>query len=173
MTGTTSWVAWRAKYARGAAVFKPCPVAWQPQFRALHHDAMAELSAEDRVAIGELLASYCYAIDLGRWETLPQLFTDDCRLDFGATMGVHEGREGLRAFTDSLRSASIRMRHYLTNVVIAGDGERARAESYVLAFVGEPGALHQTTGRYEDELVKRGGRWAIRLRRAVIELPPT
>src|SRR6266853_1034047 len=59
--------------------------AWQPQFRALHHDAMAELSAEDRVAIGELLASYCYAIDLGRWETLPQLFTDDCRLDFGAT----------------------------------------------------------------------------------------
>ena len=81
--------------------------------------------------------------------------------------------EGLRAFTDSLRAASIRMRHYLTNVVIAGDGERARAESYVLAFVGEPGALHQTTGRYEDELVKRGGRWAIRLRRAVIELPPT
>ena len=173
MTGTSSSVAWRAKYARCAAVFKPCPVAWQPQFRALHHDAMAELSAEDRVAIGELLASYCYAIDLGRWETLPQLFTDDCRLDFGATMGVHEGREGLRAFTDSLRAASIRMRHYLTNVVIAGDGERARAESYVLAFVGEPGTLRQTTGRYEDELVKRGGRWAIRVRRAVIELPPT
>jgi SnoaL-like protein len=134
---------------------------------------MSQLSAEDRVAIGEVLASYCYAIDLGRWETLPQLFTDDCRLDFGATMGVHEGRDGLRAFTDSLRGAPIRMRHYLTNVVVTGDGERARAESYVLAFVGDPGQLRQTTGRYEDELVKRGGRWAIRVRRAVIELPPT
>jgi len=134
---------------------------------------MAQLSADDRLAIGELLAAYCYAIDLGRWETLPVLFTDDCRLDFGQTMGVHEGRAGLRAFTDSLRAAGIRMRHYLTNVVVSGDGERARAESYVLAFVGEPGDLHQTTGRYEDELVKRDGRWAIRVRRAVIELPPT
>jgi hypothetical protein len=134
---------------------------------------MTQLSAEDRLAIGELLAAYCSAIDLGRWETLPELFTDDCRLDFGATMGVHEGREGLRAFADALRSAGIRMRHYVTNVVVSGDGDRARAECYVLAFVGEPGSLSQTTGRYEDELVKRGGRWAIRVRRAVIELPPT
>jgi len=126
---------------------------------------MTQLSAEDRLAIGELLAAYCHAIDLGRWETLPELF--------GETMGVHEGREGLRAFADLLRSSGIRMRHYVTNLVVSGDGDRARAESYVLAFVGEPGTLRQTTGRYEDELVKRGGRWAIRVRRAVIELPPT
>jgi len=28
-----------------------------------------------------------------------------------------------------------------------------------------------TTGRYEDEVVKRDGRWLIRRRRAVIETP--
>ena len=134
---------------------------------------MSQLSTEDRLAIGELVAAYCYAIDLGRWETLSELFTDDCRLDFGETMGVHEGSAGLATFTTLLRSAPVRMRHYVTNVVVRGDAEQARAESYVLAFVGEPGDLRQTTGRYEDELVKRGGRWRIRTRRAVIELPPT
>jgi hypothetical protein len=63
------------------------------------------------------------------------------------------------------------MRHYTTNVVLHGDGERARAESYVLALTGGPGTSHQTTGRYEDEFVKVGGRWRIRVRRALLDQP--
>ena len=44
---------------------------------------MGQLSTEDRLAIHEIMAKYCQAIDLGRWEEFPNLFTDDCRLDFG------------------------------------------------------------------------------------------
>jgi hypothetical protein len=131
---------------------------------------MPDLTADDRLAIGELLAAYCWAIDHGRWEELPGLFTDDCRLDFGDLMGVFEGREGLRRFTDTLRGTGVPMRHYTTNLVLRGDGARARAESYVLALTGPPGGRTPTTGRYDDELVKLDGRWRIRVRRAVIEL---
>ncbi len=123
------------------------------------------------MAIGELLAAYCHAIDKGRWADLPTLFTADCRLDFGELMGVHEGQEGVRRFADTLKGTGLFMRHYTTNVVITGDAERARAESYVLALTGTPGSLSQTTGFYEDEVVKSGGRWRIRVRRATIEMP--
>jgi len=123
------------------------------------------------MAIGELLAAYCHAIDKGRWADLPTLFTVDCRLDFGELMGVHEGQEGVRRFAETLKGTGLFMRHYTTNVVITGDAERARAESYVLAVTGAPGSSAQTTGRYEDELVKVAGRWRIRVRRALLDTP--
>jgi hypothetical protein len=63
------------------------------------------------------------------------------------------------------------MRHYTTNLVLEGDATSARARSYVLAFTGTGPAQHHATGRYEDRLVKVDGRWRIRERRAVIELP--
>jgi len=41
----------------------------------------------------------------------------------------------------------------------------------VLAMVGDPGTLSPTTGHYEDDFRKVNGRWKLRARRAVIELP--
>jgi hypothetical protein len=132
---------------------------------------MAQLSTEDRLAIHEIMAKYCQAIDLNRWEEFPSLFTEDCRLDFGNLMGVFEGPEGVQRFTDMMRNLGLFMRHYNTNMVLRGDSERVQSESYVLAITGPPGSSHQTTGRYEDELVKVGGRWRIRVRRALLDQP--
>ena len=131
---------------------------------------MSQLSADDRLAIADLVARYCFAIDQGRWEELRALFTDDCRLDFGKVMGVFEGREGLQRFVDTLRAANLFMRHYTTNVVVRGEGAHAHAESYVLAMTGAPGNLQQPTGRYDDEFVKIDGTWRFRSRRALIEM---
>lgn len=132
---------------------------------------MSELSAEDHVAIAEIMAAYCQAIDLNRWDDFPSLFTDDCKLDFGSLMGVFEGQEGVRRLADMLGNLGLFMRHFTTNLVVRGDGERAHAESYVLAITGPPGSSSQTTGRYEDELVKDRGRWRIRVRRAILDTP--
>ncbi len=41
----------------------------------------------------------------------------------------------------------------------------------MLAITGTPGNQSQTTGFYEDELVKTGGRWLLRVRRALIDVP--
>jgi hypothetical protein len=71
-----------------------------------------------------------------------------------------------------LRNVPLTMRHYVTNVIVAGDTERAQATTYVLAFTGQQGgSLTPTTGRYEDELRKVGGRWLFHARHAVIEMP--
>jgi len=132
---------------------------------------VSQLSSEDRVAIAEIMATYCHAIDLGRWEDFPTLFTEDCRLDFGSVMGVFEGTAGVRRFAETMQGIGLFMRHYTTNLIVRGDGERARAESYVLAITGAPGSSSQTTGRYEDEFVKVGGAWKIRVRRAILDTP--
>jgi hypothetical protein len=132
---------------------------------------MSQLSADDRLAIQDIIAIYCHALDLGRWEEFRGLFTADCRLDFGSLMGVYEGAEGVHRFTERMQSLGLFMRHYTTNVVLRGDGERARAESYVLAITGSPGASLTTTGRYEDEFVKVSGGWRLRVRRALLDTP--
>ena len=132
---------------------------------------MSQLSADDRLTIQEIIATYCHALDLGRWEEFAALFTDDCRLDFGSLMGVYEGRAGVRSFTERMAGLGLFMRHYTTNVVLEGDGAQARGQSYVLAITGPPGASLTTTGRYEDEFVKVSGRWRLRVRRALLDQP--
>lgn len=132
---------------------------------------MSALTVEDRLDIQELMAVYSRCIDFGRLEELPELFTDDCTLDFGKVMGRHEGKDAVRRFGDMLKGAGLTMRHYVTNCIIRGDGERAEATTYVLAITGAPGSQSPTTGRYEDELRKVGGKWLLHVRRGIIEMP--
>lgn len=132
---------------------------------------MSQLTVEDRLEIQDLMAVYSRAIDFGRWDELPGLFTDDCTLDFGKVMGAHRGKDGVRGFAKMLAGAGLTMRHYVTNCIIRGDGARAEVTTYVLAFTGQAGSLTPTTGRYEDELRKVNGRWLLHVRRGIIELP--
>ena len=132
---------------------------------------MSQLSADDRAEIAELLARYCHAIDQRRWDDFLDLFTEDCRLDFGAVMGVFEGHDGIRRFMTTMGGLDLFMRHYTTNLVIRGDAARAHADSYVLAITGPAGSRTHTTGRYEDELVRTRAGWRLHRRRALIEMP--
>ncbi|HZR85085.1 MAG TPA: nuclear transport factor 2 family protein [Candidatus Binatia bacterium] len=134
---------------------------------------MPELTTSDRLAIGELLARYSHCIDRARWDDFKTLFTADCRLDLSQVMGLYEGAEGIARFCDTMRSLPIVMRHFLTNlVVVEGDGERARVESYVLAITGPAGGPStQMPGFYDDEVVKQGGRWLLRSRRLALDVP--
>jgi ketosteroid isomerase-like protein len=130
-----------------------------------------DLTVQDRLDIQELMAVYSRCIDFGGWDELPELFTDDCTLDFGKVMGTHEGKDAVRAFAGMLKGASLTMRHYVTNCIITGTSDEAQATTYVLAFTGQLGSLTPTTGRYEDVLRKVGGRWRLHHRRGIIEMP--
>jgi hypothetical protein len=134
---------------------------------------MSELTTLDRLAIAETLHRYCHCIDRGRWEELASLFTADCRLDLSQVLGLYEGTAGIKQFCDTLSSVGVFMRHLVTNIVVTGDGERAHAEAYVLALTGQPGHTpQQSTGLYEDELIKRDSRWLLHRRRLQLDLPP-
>lgn len=132
---------------------------------------MSQLAADDRLAIHELLARYCRVIDFGLWDEFPALFTPDCVIDFGELMGRHEGLEGVKRVGGMIGGTGLMMRHLVTNVMIdRAEADRADVWCYVLALTGPgPANLMTTTGRYEDEVVKRDGRWLIKSRRAVIE----
>lgn len=134
---------------------------------------MSELTTADRLAIQETLHRYCHCLDRGRWEEFAGLFTDDCRLDLSQVLGLYEGAAGIRQFCETMRSVGLFMRHLMTNIVVEGDGERARTAAYVVAITGPRGATpQQTTGFYEDELVKRGRHWLLRRRRLTLDVPP-
>jgi hypothetical protein len=77
----------------------------------------------------------------------------------------------VRRFGDLLGSMGLTMRHFVTNILVTGDGARAQARVYVLAFTGEPGAQRPNTGFYEDDLVKRDGRWLFQRRRVLLDVP--
>jgi hypothetical protein len=133
---------------------------------------VSQLTTEDRLDIQELMARYSRAIDFGRWDELPTFFTEDCTLDFGKLMGSHQGRDAVRRFADTLAGTGLTMRHYVGNCIIEGDGAQAKATTYVLAFTGpKDGPKMPTTGRYEDELHKVGGRWLLHVRKGIIEMP--
>lgn len=130
---------------------------------------------EDKDAIRELVAEYCFRIDGAEWERWAELFTEDGR--FGVSgMFEHQGRGNLVAFARTIpvnEKGSPGFRHCTLNHVIDVTGERATARCYFL-LVQEAGAGEalrvNVAGRYEDELVKRAGRWRFARRTATFDL---
>lgn len=132
---------------------------------------MSTLTAADRLDIIELIAVYSRCIDEPRFDDLVGLFAPDGAIDCGP-LGQYQGAEGVAQFAGVLKSVGQMMRHYTSNVIIRGDGTRATAQVYVLALVGPgPGKLNTTTGFYEDEFVKRDGRWLFQSRKVLLDYP--
>lgn len=134
---------------------------------------MPDLTTEDRLAIGEIVARYCHAIDRGRWDDLPGLFTPDGTLDLQPLMGRFEGAAGIRSFCEMMRPLPIVMRHLVTNLVLCADGEgRARGESYVLAITNPDGPTpQQMTGFYDDVFARTPAGWRLSSRRILPDVP--
>jgi hypothetical protein len=134
---------------------------------------------EDRNAILELRATYCFLVDDGHFgELVDHWFTPDARCDFRSTVEgglgpfVANGREETRAFFSGVVASTLReMRHTVHNGRIALDGDRASGDCYfeltgIDVASGEPviGA-----GRYIDEYRRIDGAWQFAERRAEID----
>ncbi len=128
---------------------------------------------EDKDAIRELMAWYCFHFDNGEFDAWLNLFTEDGAFDLG-TGGRFAGRETLREFLQGvpLTNGLPMIRHCVMNSTINVDGERATAQSYVLVVHGGEQVGVGIAGRYEDQLVKVGGVWRFRERKAHFDLLP-
>jgi SnoaL-like protein len=126
---------------------------------------------EDKDAIRELMARYCFHFDNGEFEDWLQLFTIDGAFDLGAR-GRFAGRDSLRQFlkviplTDGLPM----MRHCVMNSIVTVDGERATARSYVVVVQGGDVPRISVAGRYEDRLARIGGAWQFTERKVHFDL---
>lgn len=125
---------------------------------------------EEKDAIRELLARYCFHIDLGEFEDWLALFTDDGVFDLGKN-GRFQGRDSLRAFLKNLPMDEGKpvLRHCVTNSIVDVRGDTARSRSYVMVAQGKPELGLSVMGRYDDEIVKVGGAWLFKVRNVSLD----
>jgi hypothetical protein len=118
------------------------------------------------VAIGQLYARYCFAIDGLQTDELISCFTPDGTMEIvGARTFV--GADGVR---ELLASRDARApRHHVANLhVISVDGDTARARAY-FTLVGLEGQI-AGIGRYDDDLARADdGSWAWSHKRVVFD----
>jgi ketosteroid isomerase-like protein len=141
-------------------------------------DLEARLRAlEEREAIRELRATYCFLVDDGRYDELVEsCFTKDALCDFGAADGSlapmrAEGREEVRAFFSQAVASLLRdMSHTVHNHRITIDGDQASGDCYfeLTATDAASGDDVMGAGRYVDRYRREGGRWRFAERRAEI-----
>jgi hypothetical protein len=111
-------------------------------------------SPEDRVAIGDLIARYCVALDVGDVDGWLALFTPDARYEvYGRSFDGHAGlRRMLAAAPGGL--------HLGGPPVVEMDGPgRARTQRNLLFVDAKTGALRCAV--YDDELARTADGWRI------------
>jgi ketosteroid isomerase-like protein len=161
---------------------------------AVHaQDLEARLRAvEDRVEIEQLLMRYAAAYNTRDANAYVAMFTPDAqfelrrRIDEPPFLGPFKGREAIRKqwFPDIPPGASTSggnfgaMRHVTTNYEINVKGDTATVRAFFIEVVSNganipPGSRPPTIhamGRYDDELVRRDGRWLFSRRIVVTDL---
>ena len=123
---------------------------------------------EEKDAIREVLAEYCFRLDGGRYDDMAALFTEDGTWDtaFGAATGraaIAQQARDIRARAGDNRPRAV---HLVTNIVIALDGDSAEVRSNWTVVQNSPdGPRIGSGGGYLDRMVKRDGKWLFRYRK--------
>lgn len=134
-------------------------------------------SHEDRLAIRDLNDAYADAVMVGDAEAWGNLWVEDSYWSLPEFPGHEEfvGREAIvkgwqwsmdlygKPREDGGKAAMIYM---VTPGAIEVDGDRATARVYTFDVCTRPGDNHETRtyGQYDDELVRRDGKWLFKKR---------
>jgi SnoaL-like domain len=125
-------------------------------------------AGEDKDAIRELLAEYCFRLDAGHFAEVAELFTEEGTWEtaFGKATSRAEIAELARSLRERAGPARPRAVHLTTNIVIALAGDRAEVRSNWMVMQNDPaGPKIGSGGAYFDEVVREAGRWRFRYRR--------
>jgi uncharacterized protein (TIGR02246 family) len=122
---------------------------------------------EEKDAIREVLARYCFALDDGKFAEMAALFTEDGT--WHTAFGKATGRAAIAEFAAGLRAhrkgPTPRAIHHVTNVVVTLDGDSAKVRSNWTTVQNSPeGPKIGSGGAYDDEMAKVDGRWFFRYR---------
>ena len=123
---------------------------------------------EEKDAIREVLAEYCFRLDGGRYDEMAALFNADGTWDtaFGAATGpaaIAQQARDIRARAGENRPRAV---HLTTNIVIALHGDEAEVRSNWTVVQNSPdGPKIGSGGGYADRMVKQGGNWLFRYRK--------
>ena len=127
------------------------------------------LSADDRLAIHELLGLYGHLIDQRRWDDLAQVFTED--MVFGATSFGQEVTTSRQELIERWRTdlSMHPLAHHVTNIVITEDSDGTVRVLSKAIGVGRKGRVGSAT--YEDVVVRTPEGWRLSRRVAILRRP--
>jgi 3-phenylpropionate/cinnamic acid dioxygenase small subunit len=123
---------------------------------------------EEKEAIREVLAEYCFRLDDGRFAEMAALFTENGTWDtaFGRATGRAVIAELARDLRERAGNQRPRAAHLVTNISIALDGASARVRSnWTVVQNSADGPKIGSGGAYHDELVKEHGQWLFHYRK--------
>lgn len=132
----------------------------------------APLSAEDRLAIHELIARHCLVLDNRDESHVALVVTSDVRQDH-PVFGAIEGRSGFAALLRDNPELLGAIRHQAVNIATVGTGAHgAEAIHYTIVTQVHPMGVESPVplprlfahGVVHDQLVKQDGRWLIQRR---------
>src|ERR1044072_4962293 len=119
----------------------------------------AVLEAKD--AIRELMAAYAQALDACRFADVAACFAPEgeCPVDYGAARGPAEIEAFIRGIVP-VKGEGPQRKHYITNIIVAVDGDTASAVSdYLIVRESENGLIPVMGGTYRDKFIKTPAGW--------------
>ena len=123
---------------------------------------------EEKDAIREVLAEYCFRLDGARFAEMAALFTEDGTWD--TAFGKATGRTAIAELARDIRTRAggerPRAVHLVTNIAITLEGSSARVRSnWTVVQNSTEGPRIGSGGAYQDEMIKQGGEWLFHYRK--------
>jgi len=115
----------------------------------------------DKMEIRELLYRYSRAVDTKDWTLLTSVFTADAHLDYTSVQGPAGGRDEVVAWLERGLTLVPMSQHFITNIEIELDGDRARVRAMFYNPMQLPGLadLSYCGGLYRHDVVRTPEGW--------------
>jgi SnoaL-like domain len=121
---------------------------------------------EDKDAIRELLAEYCFLLDSQRLREFGELFTEAGL--WASRNGSATGPAAIEALLRKIVSESapeLGRKHFTTNIVIRLDADSAEVISnFLVVRDSAAGPVIAVAGTYRDVVARQGAKWLFRSR---------
>ncbi len=121
----------------------------------------------DIAQITNVINLYALAVDTHSWELFDDVFTADIAIDFGGP-AAWQDRDSLKAAFAAIHDPFRSTQHFTSNHQIKVIGDTATAISYVrgmfMRSMPEGGDLFDSTGWYDDTLIRTPHGWRIKRR---------
>lgn len=123
------------------------------------------MSSHDTVSIVACTNLYAVALDSHRYDLFDRVFTEDVRTDFGGG-AEFSGRAALVSAFKAIHEPFKSTQHIVSGHCVTVDGDTAFCISYVHAYftrvIDGAACVFDSSGWYDDQLVRHGGGWLIK-----------
>lgn len=123
------------------------------------------MKPEDVVKVTATLNLYAVALDSHRYDLFDRVFAEDVRADFGGG-AEFRSREALVTAFQAIHEPFHSTQHIVSGHSVTVDGNAAYCLSYVHAYftrvIGGALCVFDSSGWYDDQLVRQGDAWLIK-----------